>query len=112
MANGGSNLPRADVSNGALAGALVGLLMAVITGQTDLAIYGPLISVVVQFAISYYVSAEYKVAANGVGGAVVTIVIVLINVIQGGDLDEGALQTAASAVVTFILTLLIPPRQP
>lgn len=35
MTNGGSNLPRADVSNGALGGAIVAIIMAVIGGRRN-----------------------------------------------------------------------------
>ena len=111
VANGGSNLPRADVSNGALAGAMVTVLIGITQGQADLAVYGSAATVIVQFLVSYFLP-QYKVAANGIAGAVVTVVIGVISLSQGLPLDEGAFQTAVTFLVTFILTAVIPPRQP
>lgn len=64
-----------------------------------------------QFLISYFLP-QYKVAANGIAGAVVTVIIGIISLSQGLPLNEGAFQTAVTFLVTFVLTAMIPPRQP
>lgn len=105
-------LPRADVSNGALAGALVGVLMLVMAGNTDLASYGVFATLVLQAGLAYLLPAALKYAASALAGAVVIVVVSLYSFASGLPYDAGALQTAATAIVTFVLTLALPAKQP
>jgi hypothetical protein len=54
----------------------------------------------------------YKVASNEIAGVVVTVGIRIVSLSQSLPLDEGAFQTALTFLLTFIITVVLPLRQP
>lgn len=107
-----SNLmPRADVSTGALAGALVGLLMIFLTGSPSAAVVAPLLVVVLQFAVEYLVPTK-KAEAGAIAGAVVVVGVGIYSLVAGLPLDEAAFVSAGTYLVTMVLTFALPAAQP
>jgi uncharacterized membrane protein (UPF0136 family) len=112
----GSNLPRADVSTGALGGAIAALLTALIValnggGALDMAIVWASALIIVQFAIEYLVPSR-KLASGAIAGAIVTVAAGIYDLAAGGGLDAPTFTTAVAYLITTGLTALLPPRQP
>lgn len=107
-----SNLPRADVSTGALAGALVGILMLVLNGGATVAALAPLLTIVAQVGIEYLWPTR-KVEAGALAGAIMVVgVHVYVRLTTGQIVDEATFNAAAVYIVTLILTAVLPPVQP
>lgn len=112
MPSSTSNLPRTDVSTGALAGALVGILMLVINGGTTAAALAPLLTIAVHFGVEYAFPLM-KREAGAVAGALVVVGVGIYQLAMTATLlDEATFNAAAVYVVTLILTYALPPAQP
>lgn len=107
-----TNLPRADVSNAALAGALIGLLLLVLTGTPTVAAVASFATVILQFGFAWLLSAPYKLHANFLAGALVAVAVGVYSIRTGLPYNEAAFQQNLVALVTFLLNVFLPAKQP
>lgn len=111
MSSSTSRLPRSDVSTGALAGALVGILMLVLNGGTTAAALAPLLTVCIHFGVEYAFP-RMKREAGAIAGALVVVGVGAYSLIVGLAFDGAAFNSAAVYLVTLVLTFALPAVQP
>lgn len=110
----GSNLPRADIGTGALAGAITALIVALATGTATLAVISGAAVVIVQFLIGY-LWASRKAEAGAIAGALVTVGVAVYTAAvlnQPAIFNDATVTAALTYLVTMVLSLALPPRQP
>jgi hypothetical protein len=113
----GSLIPRLDVAGGTLAGALTALIIAAAQwgdwSAVDWTTVGAAFTVVIQQGAAYLFPTVAKEAVSAFAGGVALIAVALIQwAVLGTPFDVAAYASAITAVVTFIVNVVVPRLQP
>lgn len=106
------NTPRPNVATGALAGAIVTLVLMLLgMAQGESLNLEALIAAlvpVIGFAVAYFAPEFQKTWAALIGAGLPALIVLIIGIVQGQPFDLPQVQSLLTAVVVVLVTAFVP----